>query len=51
MKTKPSLLPADTPLPSLANVKADETMLGHFLDWLGKLAVNLVVAALILAVT
>lgn len=51
MKTKPSLLPADTPLPALANVKADETMLGHFLDWLGKLAVNLVVAALILAVT
>jgi small conductance mechanosensitive channel len=51
MKTKPSILPADTPLPSLANVKADETMLGHFLDWLGKLAVNLVVAALILAVT
>jgi len=51
MKTKPSLLPADTPLPSLANVKADETMPGHFLDWLGKLAVNLVVAALILAVT
>lgn len=51
MKTKPSLLPADTPLPSLANVKADETMLGHFLDWLGKLAVNLVFAALILAAT
>ena len=51
MKTKPTILPADASLPSLANVKADETMLSHFLDWLGKLAVNLVVAALILAVT
>jgi small conductance mechanosensitive channel len=51
MKTKPSILPADTSLPSLAHVKADETMLAHFLDWLGQLAVNLVVAALILAVT
>jgi len=51
MKTKPSIIPADTSLPSLANVKADETMFGHFLDWLGRLAVNLVVAALILAVT
>jgi small conductance mechanosensitive channel len=38
-------------LPSLANVKADETMLGHFLDWLGQAAVNLVVAAIILIVT
>ncbi|RRN61970.1 mechanosensitive ion channel family protein [Caulobacter sp. 602-1] len=51
MKTKPSIIPADASLPSLANVKADETMLGHFLDWLGKLAVNLMVAALILVVT
>ena len=51
MQTKPSIIPADAPLPSLANVKADETMLGHFLDWLGKLAVNLCVAALILVVT
>lgn len=51
MKTKPSIIPPDTSLPALANVRADETMLGHFLDWLGKLAVNLVVAALILAVT
>ncbi|WP_066687968.1 mechanosensitive ion channel family protein [Caulobacter sp. CCH9-E1] len=51
MQTKPSPIPANTPLPSLMNVKADETMLGHFLDWLGKLAVNLVVAGLILAVT
>ena len=32
MQTKPSLIPADASLPSLANVKADETMLGHFLD-------------------
>jgi len=38
-------------LPSLASVKADETMLGHFLDWLGQAAVNLVVAAIILVVT
>ena len=51
MQTKPSIIPADTSLPSLANVKADETMLGHLLDWLGKLAVNLVVAAVILVVT
>jgi small conductance mechanosensitive channel len=51
MQTKPSIIPADASLPSLANVKADETMFSHFLDWLGKLAVNLVVAALILAVT
>jgi len=51
MQTKPSLIPADATLPSLANVKADETMFGHFLDWLGKLAVNLVVATLILVVT
>lgn len=51
MTTKPSIIPANAPLPSLANVKADETMLSHFLDWLGQLAVNLVVAALILAVT
>lgn len=51
MTTKPSIIPADASLPSLANVKADETMLSHFLDWLGAVAVNLVVAALILAVT
>jgi small conductance mechanosensitive channel len=51
MQTKPSLIPADAALPSLVNVKADETMFGHFLDWLGKLAVNLVVATLILVVT
>ncbi|PHY19140.1 mechanosensitive ion channel family protein [Caulobacter sp. BP25] len=51
MQTKPNPIPPNTPLPSLMNVKADETMFGHFLDWLGKLAVNLVVAALILAVT
>jgi small conductance mechanosensitive channel len=51
MQTKPSIVPADASLPSLANVKADETMLGHFLDWLGKVAVNLVVAGLILIVT
>jgi small conductance mechanosensitive channel len=50
MQTKPTAVP-DITLPSIANVKADETMLGHFLDWLGKLAVNLVVAALILFVT
>lgn len=49
--TKPTLIPPDAKLPALANVKADETMLGHFLDWLGKVAVNLVVAALILIVT
>lgn len=51
MSTKPSLIPADAKLPSLTNVKADETMFAHFLDWLGKLAVNLVVAAIILVVT
>jgi small conductance mechanosensitive channel len=51
MQTKPSLIPADAGLPSIANVKADETMFGHFLDWLGKLAVNLVVATLILILT
>lgn len=51
MQTKPSLIPANTPLPSLLNVRADETMFGHFLDWLGGLAVNLVVAGLTLAVT
>lgn len=51
MQTKPSPIPANTPLPSLMNVKADETMFSHFLDWLGRLAVNLVVAGLILAVT
>ena len=50
MQTKPTTVP-DITLPSIANVKADETMFGHFLDWLGKLAVNLVVAALILFVT
>ena len=50
MQTKPNAVP-DITLPSIANVKADETMFGHFLDWLGKLAVNLVVAALILFVT
>jgi small conductance mechanosensitive channel len=49
--SKPNLTPPDATLLSLANVKADETMFGHFLDWLGKLAVNLVVAALILVVT
>jgi small conductance mechanosensitive channel len=51
MQTKPNLIPSDASLPSIANIKADETMFGHFLDWLGKLAVNLVVAALILFVT
>lgn len=51
MQTKPSLIPDDTSLPAIANLKADETMLGHFLDWLGKVAVNLCVAALILVVT
>jgi len=49
--SKPSTVPADLNLPSIANIKADETMFGHFLDWLGKVAVNLVVAALILFVT
>jgi small conductance mechanosensitive channel len=51
MQTKPSLIPADAKLPSLASVKADETMFGHFLDWAGKVAVNLVVATLILVIT
>jgi small conductance mechanosensitive channel len=51
MSTKPSIIPADTSLPSIANVKVDETVFGHFLDWLGKVAVNLVVAALILLAT
>ncbi len=49
--TKPTLIPPDARLPSIANVKADETMLGHFLDWLGKVAVNLVVAGIILILT
>jgi small conductance mechanosensitive channel len=51
MQTKPNPIPANTPLPSLMNVRADETMLGHFLDWLGGVAVNLVVAGITLAVT
>lgn len=51
MQTKPSVIPPDAALPSIAKIKADETMLGHFLDWLGKLAVNLVVAGLILVLT
>jgi len=51
MQTKPSLVPPDARLPAIANVKADETMFGHFLDWAGKVAVNLVVALLILIVT
>ncbi|KQY35294.1 mechanosensitive ion channel protein MscS [Caulobacter sp. Root1455] len=51
MQTKPSLIPADASLPSIANIKVDETMFGHFLDWLGRLAVNLVAATLILVVT
>uniref|UniRef100_B0T577 Small-conductance mechanosensitive channel n=1 Tax=Caulobacter sp. (strain K31) TaxID=366602 RepID=B0T577_CAUSK len=51
MQTKPSVIPTDASLPSLANMRADETMFGHFLDWLGKLAVNLVVGVLILVVT
>ena len=33
IKTPP---PLPKPLQSLANVKADETMLGHFFDWLGQ---------------
>lgn len=49
--TKPTLIPPDGRLPALAGLKADETMLSHFLDWLGKAAVNLVVAALILGLT
>jgi len=48
IKTPPSLPKS---LPSLATMKADETMLGHFIDWLGQVAVNLVVAALILLLT
>jgi small conductance mechanosensitive channel len=51
MQTKPSVIPPDATLPSLAKFKADESMFGHFLDWLGKLAVNLVVAGLILILT
>lgn len=51
MQTKPSVIPPDAALQSIAKFKADETMLGHFLDWLGKLAVNLVVAGLILILT
>ncbi len=51
MQTKPSVIPADANLPSLAKLKADESMLGHFLDWAGRLAVNLVVAGLILILT
>lgn len=49
--TKPTLIPPDAKLPAIAHVKADETMLAHFLDWLGKVAVNLMVAALILGLT
>ncbi len=49
--TKPAIIPPDAQLPSIAKFKADETMLGHFLDWLGQVAVNLVVAALILGLT
>jgi small conductance mechanosensitive channel len=51
MQTKPPLIPPDAKLASIANMKADETMLSHALDWLGKVAVNLVVAALILFAT
>lgn len=51
MQSKPKLIPADASLPSLANIKADETMFGHFLDWLGRLSVNLIVATLILVFT
>lgn len=49
--SKPAIVPDDLSLPALANLKADQTMFGHFVDWLGKIAVNLVVAALILFVT
>jgi len=49
--TKPTLIPPNARLPAIANMKADETMLAHFLDWLGQVAVNLVVAALILGLT
>jgi small conductance mechanosensitive channel len=51
MSSKPRIIPPDAALPSLANVKADQSMLGHFLDWAGRLAVNLVVAGLILIAT
>ncbi len=49
--TKPTVIPPDAKLSSIANMKADETMLAHFLDWAGKVAVNLLVAALILGLT
>ncbi|WP_419253357.1 mechanosensitive ion channel family protein [Caulobacter sp. ErkDOM-YI] len=49
--TKPTVIPPDASLPAVANIWADETVLGHFLDWVGKVAVNLVVAALILGLT
>ncbi|ALL14991.1 mechanosensitive ion channel family protein [Caulobacter henricii] len=49
--TKPTLIPPDARLPSIAHVKPDETMLGHFLDWSGKVAINLVVAGIILILT
>ncbi len=49
--TKPTLIQPDARLPAVANIWADETVLGHFLDWAGKVAVNLVVAALILGLT
>jgi small conductance mechanosensitive channel len=49
--TKPTVIPPDARLPAVANIWADETVLGHFLDWVGKVAVNLVVAALILGLT
>lgn len=49
--TKLKLMPSETKLSALAGVKADETMLGHFLDWLGQAAVNLALAGLILVVT
>lgn len=51
MSTKPSIIPAAASLPSIATMKVDETVFGHFLDWLGKVAVNLVVAGLILLTT
>lgn len=49
--SKPTPIPSDATLPSLAVIKADETMLGHFFDWLSKVAVNLVVAGIILVMT
>ncbi|MDI1364332.1 MAG: mechanosensitive ion channel family protein [bacterium] len=49
--TKLKLIASDAKLPALAGVKADETILGHFLDWLGGAAVNLAVAGLILILT